>query len=213
MTALRADAWGPEQASFTGSGTQAGLEDPIPQLLQNLGEGDREAMNSLIPLLYSELRRLADSYLSQERTGHTLQPTALVNEVYLRMAGQNGNRFSNRSHFLGVAARLMRQILVDHARRRRAAKRGNGGATVVLDEMLHGTPSAGADMVAVDDALEALEKWDARKARLVEMRFFGGLTADESAEALGIAVAQVRRDLRIAQAWLQREMDRGTLGN
>jgi RNA polymerase sigma factor (TIGR02999 family) len=185
------------------------MKDPAPitLLLDRLKGGDTQALDALIPLVYHELRRMASSYLKGERSNHTLQPTALVHEAYLRLAGQNHPDYQSRAHFFGVASQVMRQILVDSARRRKAAKRGGAEADSPLIE-LHGKPVSGFDLVtAVDDALKTLETQDKIKARLVEMRFFGGLTAEESAEVLQLPVQTVRRQLRVAQAWLQRELD------
>ena len=180
----------------------------ITVLLQDLQAGDKRALDRLVPLVYSELHRIASGYLRGERHGHTLQPTALVHEAYLRLIGQNQPDYQNRAHFFGVAAQVMRQILVDHARRSKAAKRGGGGERVPLDEALELPSGRAAAVVALDDALEVLRKCDERKARLVELRFFGGLTAEESAELLDLPVQTVRRELRVAQAWLERELDR-----
>jgi RNA polymerase sigma factor (TIGR02999 family) len=162
-----------------------------------------------MPLVYTELRKLAGHYLRQERPDHTLQPTALVNEVYVRLIGQDQPDYRSRAHFLGVAAQVMRQILIDHARARNSRKRGGGQAIYALDDATDaaaGRPEA--SIVAVDDALLALERIDPRKAKLIEMRFFGGLTAEESAAFLDLPVDKVRAELRVAQAWLQRELDR-----
>lgn len=176
-------------------------------LLQDLRRGDQSALDALIPLVYRELHKIAGGYLRGERKGHTLQPTALVHEAYLRLIGQDQPDYRNRSHFYGVAAQVMRQILVDHARRFRAAKRGGGGARVPLQEVA-GLAVERADVVVhLDEAMDRLRRNDELKARLVEMRFFGGLTAEESAEVLDLPVATVRRHLRVAQAWLQRELD------
>ncbi len=171
-------------------------------------EGDKSALDRLIPMVYSELHRLAGGYLRRERPTHTLQATALVNEAYLRLIGQEQPEYKSRSHFLGVAAHVMRQILVDHARSRKAAKRGGGQPDFQLDESFDSAVSRPMPLIALDDALEALERKDPRKAKLVEMRFFGGLTAEESAEVIDLPVERVRADLRVAQAWLQREIDR-----
>jgi RNA polymerase sigma factor (TIGR02999 family) len=160
-----------------------------------------------MPMVYAELRKLAAHYLRQERKGHTLQPTALVHEAYFRLAGQNQPEFQNRSHFLGVAAHAMRQILIDHARTRNAAKRGGGQATFAIEEGVDAALERPSALIQVDDALQALEVHDPRKAQLIEMRFFGGMTAEESAEVLNLPVQKVRGELRIAQAWLKRELD------
>jgi RNA polymerase sigma factor (TIGR02999 family) len=183
---------------------------PLTELLRQVKAGDKHALDDLVPLAYSELRRLADSYLRRERTDHTLQPTALVHEAYMRLVGQDQPDYRNRSHFFGVAAQLMRQILVDHARGRNAGKRGGGESKIPLDSVAELSDSRPDAFLDLDRALKKLEERDARKARVIEMRFFGGLTAEESAELLEISVETVRRDLRLGQAWLQRELARGT---
>jgi RNA polymerase sigma factor (TIGR02999 family) len=185
------------------------VSSPITLILKELAAGDKSALDRLIPLVYSELRRLADACLRRERSEHTLQPTALVHEAYLRLVSQDQPDYSSRAHFMGVAARLMRQILTDHARARHTAKRGSGAVRVTLDEFMHAPLETPPALIAVDDALNALEQDDSRKATLIEMRFFGGLTAEESAEVLGLPVEKVRAELRVAQAWLQRELDHG----
>lgn len=183
-------------------------EQPITGLLQRFAGGDKDALDRLIPLVYSELQRLADHYLRNERSGHTLQPTALVHEAYARLLKQDQPDYRSRAHFLGTAAQIMRQILIDHARMRNAGKRGGGGARFQL-YMDHEVPiERPAMLIAIDDALQALAQRDACKARLIEMRYFGGLTAAESAEATGMTVLEVRRELRVGQAWLRRELDR-----
>lgn len=179
----------------------------VTVLLRNLSNGDRAALDELIPLVYRELRRIADGYLRVERRAHTLQPTALVHEAYLRLVGQDQPDYQNRAHFYGVAAQVMRQILVDHSRRFRAAKRGGGAVKLHLDEVPELAVERAELVVRLDETLNELKEQDPLKAQLVEMRFFGGLTAEESAEALGLPVQTVRRQLRVAQAWLQRELD------
>ena len=159
-----------------------------------------------MPLVYAELRRMADGYLRRERESHTLQPTALVHEAYLRLIGQHQPDYQSRAHFCGVAAQLMRQILVDHARRRNSAKRGGGAPLLPIQDDLDYIESKSGDLVALDDALSALAREDEQKARLVELRYFGGLTAEESSEVTGLPPQTIYRELRIAQAWLQREM-------
>jgi RNA polymerase sigma factor (TIGR02999 family) len=183
---------------------------PVTLLLRDFAAGDKTALDRLMPLVYSELRRLADGHLRRERPGHTLQPTALVHEAYIRLIGQEQPDYRSRAQFLGIAARVMRQILVDHARSRSAGKRGHGQAPCTLDESIDAAVERPLAMIAVDDAIDALERTDARKATLIEMRFFGGLTAEESADVLQLPVEKVRSELRIAQAWLQRELDRLT---
>jgi RNA polymerase sigma factor (TIGR02999 family) len=180
----------------------------ITMMLQEFAAGDKTALDRLMPLVYDELRHLASGHLKRERSGHTLQPTALVHEAYARLAGNNQPDFSSRAHFLGVAARVMRQILIDHARARNAGKRGGGAVGFPIDESFDHAVERPSALVAVDDALNALAKIDPNKARLVEMRFFGGMTAEESAQVLELPVEKVRSELRLAQAWLQRELDR-----
>ena len=162
-----------------------------------------------MPLLYPELRRLARGYLSNERPGHTLQPTALVHEAYARLVKQDQPDYRSRSHFMAVAAQVMRQIMIDHARARAADKRGGDAARVPFDQVLGVATERPAMMIAIDDALSELAQKDAIKARLIEMRFFGGMTAEDSAQVLDMPVPEVRRHLRVAQAWLQRELKRG----
>lgn len=186
-----------------------GEDRPITLLLQDFAEGDKHALDQLIPLVYAELRKIADGYLRQERPGHTLQPTALVHELYARLLGPQPD-YRNRAHFLGVAAQVMRQILIDHARSRSAAKRGGRREKLALDEAYDAAREKDPIMIELDDALNALERQDPRKARLIEMRFFVGLTAEEAAEVVQLPVNTVRRELRVAQAWLQRELDRSS---
>jgi len=181
--------------------------EPITLALHDLANGDASALDRVMPMVYAELRNLAGYYLRQERKEHTLQPTALVHEAYFRLVGENQPEYQNRAHFLGVAAHAMRQILIDHARTRNAAKRGGGQAPFSLDECIDAPLERPSVLVQVDDALKALEVHDARKAQLIEMRFFGGMTAEEAAEVLNLPVQKVRAELRIAQAWLKRELD------
>jgi RNA polymerase sigma-70 factor, ECF subfamily len=176
----------------------------VTQLLAEWANGSPQALEQLTPLIYGELRQLAAAYLRKERPDHTLQPTALVHEAYLRLVDQRDPSWQNRSHFYGVAAHLMRQILVDHARRRHAAKRD--AHKVSLEEAVSFAVERGADLVALDDSLSALEKLDARKCRAVELRYFGGLPMEEIAQALGVSANTVRRDLRMAESWLYHEM-------
>ena len=176
-------------------------------MLQELAGGDGTAMDRLLPMLYPELQRLARSYMRNERPGHTLQPTALVHEAYVRLVKQEQPDYRNRAHFLGVAAHVMRQVLIDHARARLAEKRGGHQVKVSLDEAM-GIAPGDSSLLALDDAMRSLTERDALLGRLVEMKFFGGLTAEESAEATGLTVAEVRRHLRLGQAWLKRELDR-----
>ena len=176
----------------------------VTRLLAEWAKGNQEALSDLTPLVYKELRRLAASHLRREHKSHTLQPTALVHEAYLRLVDQKNPNWQNRSHFFGVAARLMRQILVDHARRKQADKRA--ARTVSLDEALSFQHERSHDLVALDISLNALEKLDPRKCRAVELRYFGGFSMDEIAQTLDISAVTVRRDLRMAEAWLNREM-------
>lgn len=178
-----------------------------PDTARLSGEGsDPKTLEELMPLVHAELYRLARSYFARERPGHTLQPTALVNEAYLKLAGEQGARWNNRAHFVGTAAQLMRHILVDHSRKKRFVKRGGGAVRVTFDENLDVPGSREADLLALDETLKKLEAQDPRKARIAELRYFGGLSVEETAEALSISVATVMRDWRIAKAWLQREL-------
>lgn len=187
------------------------VSEPITLALRDLAKGDKSAMERLLPHVYAELRKLAGYYLRQERIGHTLQPTALVHEAYFRLIDTNQPDFQGRSHFLGVAAHVMRQILIDHARSRNASKRGSGQVMFSLDESIDASHQSDATVIRVDDALRALEAHDALKGQLIEMRFFGGMTAEESAEMLKLPVQKVRSELRVAQAWLRRELDQQAL--
>jgi RNA polymerase sigma factor (TIGR02999 family) len=177
----------------------------VTQLLKRLGSGDKAALDEIIPLVYQELRQIARGYLSHEPAGHTLQPTALIHEAYLRMVQQSHPNYSSRAHFYGVSARIMRQILVDHARRHQAKKRG-AGRDIPFSETLQPSSGPSMNIVALDEALGRLASMDKRKAALVEMRVFGGMTAEEIAECASIPVYTVRRELRIAQAWLHKEL-------
>lgn len=176
----------------------------VTLLLTEWAKGNQQALDDLTPLVYRELRQLAAGYLRKERQGHTLQPTALVHEAYVRLVDQTNPTWQSRSHFFGVAARLMRQILVDHARRKHAGKRA--GIKVPLDQAVSFEQGRSRDLLALDSALEALEKFDARKCKTVELRYFGGLSMEEIAQTLGVSTITVRRDLRMAEAWLQKEM-------
>ena len=168
--------------------------------------GDPGALDALLPLVYDELRRLAGRYMKQERPGHSLQATALVSEAYLRLIEVKQVRWENRAHFFAMAARLMRRILVDAARSRTYEKRGGGAPLLSLDETLIVPSEPGRDFVALDDALIALAALDERKSKVVEMRFFGGLTLEEAAEALGVSRDTVKRDWKMAKLWLLREL-------
>jgi len=176
----------------------------VTLLLAEWAKGNQKALDELTPLVYKELRRLAASYLRKERQGHTLQPTALVHEAYLRLVDQSSPNWENRSHFYGVAARLMRQILVDHARRKQADKRV--GLKVPLEQGVSFQEDRIQDLVALDVGLTALEKIDPRKCKAVELRYFGGLSMEETARALDVSAETVRRDLRMAEAWLNSQM-------
>jgi RNA polymerase sigma factor (TIGR02999 family) len=177
----------------------------VTRLLLRWTEGDQHALNDLLPLVYDELRRLARSYLQRERPGHTLQSTALVNEAYLRLVDQNVT-WQSRAHFFGIAAQMMRRILVDHARARDAAKRGAGDIKVTLDEGMAVSGAREVDVIALDIALDNLSKLDPQQGRIVELRFFAGLSIEETSEVLSISPATVKRDWAMAKAWLSREM-------
>jgi RNA polymerase sigma factor (TIGR02999 family) len=181
----------------------------ITRLLASWELGDQGALDRLMPLVYGELRRLAHRYMRRERREHTLQTSALINEAYIRLVEQREVNWQNRAHFFGIAAKLMRRILVDHARSKGYAKRGAGAKRVSLDEGLAVAETQGAEVVAIDDALKSLEAMDPRKSRIVEMRFFGGLTIDETATALGISTPTVEREWRAARAWLHRAVSKG----
>ncbi len=178
----------------------------VTQLLQQTARGDREALDQLLPLVYKELRQIADRYLKRERADHTLQATALVHEAYLRLVDQRETEWQNRAHFFGVAAQMMRRILVDYARASQTAKRGSGSVKVSLDDVLEISEEQMGSMLALDEALSALEQLDPQKSRIVELRFFGGLSIEETAEALGIGTATVIRQWRMAKAWLYKEV-------
>jgi len=179
---------------------------PVSQLLVNWGMGDPGAREALIPLVYDELRRLARRYLRRERLDHTLQSAALVNEAYIRLVGQRFPEWENRAHFFGVAAQLMRQILVDHARNRNAAKRGAGAPRLTLDPAVGLPQERELDIVELDDALNKLAQLDPQQSRLVELRFFAGLSIEETAVVMGSSPATVKREWAMARAWLRREM-------
>jgi RNA polymerase sigma factor (TIGR02999 family) len=178
----------------------------VTQLLADLQDGRPDAASQLIPLVYDELHRLARGQMRQERSDHTLQATALVHEAYLRLVNHPQRTWQNRAHFIAVAAQVMRRILVDYARARRTSKRGNAPLKVPLEEPLLFTEEQSDDLVSLDEALERLAQFDQRQSRVVELRFFGGLTADETAEVLGISSKTVKRDWTVARAWLHREV-------
>src|SRR5215471_10850778 len=177
----------------------------VTRLLQAWQGGEAEALDRLIPLVYAELRRIAERQLRRERAGHTLQPSAIVHETYLRLVDNPVENLQNRVHFFAVASRVMRQILVDHARRRAAQKRGGGEAASRIETMAMTLPRS-VDVIAVDEALERLAALDSEQTQIVELRFFGGLTVEEAAEALGISRATVHRKWAVARAWLHREL-------
>ena len=179
----------------------------VTSLLVASSQGDEEALNKLLPLVYAELRKLASRYLRKERPDHSLQATALVHEAYLRLIGQEVS-WQNRAHFFGVAAEMMRRILIDNARKHQAAKRGSGGVKLALDEALDMADEKAAELVALDDALKALAAFDAQKSKIVELRFFGGLSIEETAEVLGLSTATVVRQWKLAKAWLYHEVNR-----
>lgn len=178
----------------------------IDKLLAEWGRGNADARDALMPVVYDELRRLARRHLWNERPDHTLQSAALVNEAYLRLAGQKTPQWRNRAHFFGVAAQLMRHILVDHARGRQAAKRGGGATRLTLDADVSVDEQPAIDLVTLDDALDQLAALDAQQARVIEMRFFGGLSIEETAVVLDVSSATVKRDWVTARAWLRREL-------
>ncbi len=184
----------------------------VTVLLRKFAAGDKAAFDRLVPLVYEELHRIAAGQLRHERPGHTLQPTALVHEAYARMVGREQPDYASRAHFLGIAAQVMRKVLIDHARIKNAAKRGGGREILSIDEARDACVERPNVMIQLDDALNALESLDPRKARLVELHYFGGLTGNECAEALSLDVSVVRRELRVAQAWLQRELERADAG-
>jgi RNA polymerase sigma factor (TIGR02999 family) len=177
-------------------------ESDLTGLLLRWNAGDEQALDHLTPLLYDDLRRLAREALSRERPGHTLSATALVHEVYLRLVDQRRVRWENRAHFFGAASHIMRRVLVDHARAKTAAKRGGGVPPLALDDASASIDGVSDEMIALDDALTKLAAVDRRKVRVVEMKFFGGMTNQETASALGISDATVERDWRMARAWL-----------
>ena len=178
----------------------------ITELLVGYGRGDKEALDQLMPIVYDELRRQAARYLRREQAGHTLQTTALIHEAYVRLVDQRNVQWQNRAHFFGIAAQLMRRILVDHARSKKRAKRGGSDVRVSLNEATVAVQGQNLDVVAVDEALQRLAKIDEQQSRVVELRFFSGLTVEETAEVMGISAATVKRDWSMAKAWLHREL-------
>lgn len=178
----------------------------VTQLLVAWGEGDQVARDQLMSVVYPELHRLAHRYMKRESPGHTLQTSALVNEAFVRLVDQKNVRWQNRAHFFGIAAQMMRRILVDYARSRRYAKRGGGAQQLSLDEALIVSDERSAEVVAVDEALRRLADFDRRKGQIVELRFFGGLSIEETAEVLAVSPGTVMRDWTLAKAWLRREI-------
>jgi RNA polymerase sigma factor (TIGR02999 family) len=195
-----------DDAGYRGGGVAPSGD--VTRLLVAWSQGDEGALDTLLPLVYAELREMAHRYLGRERRDHTLQPTAVVHEAFLRLVKQRRVDWKNRSHFFAVAAQSMRRILVDHARARAADKRGGGQTLIALDAAPNGETPRTVDLIALDDALGRLEKLDRAKASVVEMRFFGGLTIDETAEALGASPSTVKRDWTLARAFLYRELTR-----
>jgi len=190
--------------AFTGTEVTTLPKNEVTQLLLRWSEGDKAALGKLMPLVYRELRRLAGHYMRRERPGHTLQASALVNEAYLRLVDYRRMQWQNRAHFFAVAAQAMRRVLVEHARSRQYAKRGGTAQRISLDDVAVLTDQQAAELVALDDALTSLEALDARKVRIVELRYIGGLSIEEAAETLGVSTATVERDWRSAKAWLYR---------
>ena len=185
------------------------LESPdVTQLLKDWSGGDEAAADRLMPLVHEELRRLAHRYMRREKPGHTLQTSALVNEAYVRLVDQSKIQWESRAHFFGIAARLMRQILVDQARRKNFAKRGAGAIRVSLDSANAIAQEQSANVMALDEALKTLEQTDLRKSQIVELRFFGGMSIEETAEALNVSPGTVMREWTFARAWLRNEMSR-----
>jgi RNA polymerase sigma factor (TIGR02999 family) len=183
----------------------------VTELLVAWSKGDERALDALTPLVYDELRRLARSYMRQERAGHTLQSTALVHEAFLRLVDQRV-KWNSRAHFFGIAAQMMRRILVDHAKAQSAAKRGAGAVRIELEEGLATAPNRDVDLLALDEALERLTKVDPQRSRIVELRFFGGLSNEESAEVLGVSPATIQRQWAGARAWLFHELSTAEAG-
>ena len=183
----------------------AALPLNITQLLVDWSNGNTAALDELVPLVYPELRRLARAYMGRENSGHTLQTSALINEAYLKLVHRQDTRWENRSHFFAVAAQVMRHILVDHARKHRYRKRGGGAQHVPIDDFEIVCDEQAADLIALDDALQRLAVIDPRKSQIVELRFFGGLTVEETAEVLKVAPITIMREWRMAKAWLGQE--------
>ncbi len=179
----------------------------ITQMLIELTGGNKDVVNQILPHIYDELRRLAGSYLRRERSDHTLQPTALVHEAYMKLIDQKKVRWQNRAHFFGIAAQVMRRILMDHARKHSAGKRGGEAEKLPLEEeILIVSTDRSADLIALDDALQGLAELDPQKAKLVELRYFGGLSIEETAEVMGVSVPTINRQWRLAKAWLHSQV-------
>jgi RNA polymerase sigma factor (TIGR02999 family) len=189
--------------------TEHSRTQEVTGLLLSWRQGDAAALDRLVPLVYDELRRVARGHLRREAPGHSLQATALVHEVYLRLVDVDRMTLESRTHFFAVAARLMRQILVDHARRKRADKRGGGVTMMSLDEVSPAARTSSVDVLALDEALDTLSSFDVQQCRVVELRFFGGLNIDETAEALGVSTATVEREWALAKAWLYQRLSSG----
>lgn len=187
-----------------------GISSPhdVTELLQDWRNGDKAALEKLTPLVYDELRRLANRYLRSERKDHTLQGTALVHEAYMKMVGYTDLEWQSRAHFFGVAARIMRQILIDHARKHKADRRGGGKQNLNLEEAVIFSAERASDLVALDDALESLAAVDPLKGRIIELRYFGGLSIEEISEVEAVSISTVKRHMRMAEAWLHREINK-----
>jgi RNA polymerase sigma factor (TIGR02999 family) len=196
-------------AVISGESVDPSSGGQVSELLEKWQAGDAEALNALVPLVYADLRRLAHPHLQKQRPDHTLQSTALVHEAYLRLAEHEKMRFENRAHFFAVLARIMRQILVDYARNHDAAKR-DAGIKLVLDEAIAPSPLRQVSVVVLDDALQGLSRLDSRQGQIVELRFFGGLSIDETALVLGVSSATVKREWITARLWLRKELTRGS---
>jgi RNA polymerase sigma-70 factor (ECF subfamily) len=187
------------------------LQHEVTQILHEWSDGDKDAPARLMPLVYNELRRQARNYLARERGSHTLQPTALVHEAYLRLVDQTRISWQNRAHFFGIASNMMRRILVDHARAHASEKRGGAAVRLSIEDVQISLEQRASDLIALDEALEKLIEFDERKAKIVEMRFFGGLTDEEIAEVLGVSTRTVLRDWKTARLWLYRELSADSL--
>jgi RNA polymerase sigma factor (TIGR02999 family) len=187
----------------------ADTPEQVTEWLRAWGDGDEEAFQQLVPIVYGELRRRAHRYMARERGNHTLDTGALVNEAYLKLVDQRRTRWQNRMQFFGIAAQLMRRILVDHARSRQQKKRGGGEAPISIDEVAILSPERGDAVIALDEALDRFAAIEPRKARIIELHYFGGLTAEDIAQLLGISAVTVMRDWRFATAWLRRDLTHG----